>query len=306
MDGKMKKSRTIMIVTFLAPALIMFAMIFIYPIIRTLIMSVYSVPHVTADVSTWEFVGIKNFIRLLDSNLFVTSLWNLFRIWLFGGACVMVISLILAAILNSGIRFKGFFKAVIYMPNVISAVALATMWQQYVFNNRYGLLVSFFEKVGWEAASQIQWLSPDIKFVSLLIAYCFGMVGYHMLIFSSGIERIPSDLYEASWIDGANKIKQFFHITLPLIKGVFKTNVIMWSITSAGFFIWSQLFSTVTADQQTVTPMVYLYAQTFGTGNTITERDAGLGAAVGVMLAVFVILAFVATNTLLKNDDLEY
>jgi len=302
----MKKSRTIMIVTFLAPALIMFAMIFIYPIIRTLIMSVYSVPHVTADVSTWEFVGIKNFIRLLDSNLFVTSLWNLFRIWLFGGACVMVISLILAAILNSGIRFKGFFKAVIYMPNVISAVALATMWQQYVFNNRYGLLVSFFEKVGWEAASQIQWLSPDIKFVSLLIAYCFGMVGYHMLIFSSGIERIPSDLYEASWIDGANKIKQFFHITLPLIKGVFKTNVIMWSITSAGFFIWSQLFSTVTADQQTVTPMVYLYAQTFGTGNTITERDAGLGAAVGVMLAVFVILAFVATNTLLKNDDLEY
>lgn len=302
----MKKSRTIMIVTFLAPALIMFAMIFVYPIIRTLVMSVYSVPHVTADVSTWEFVGLKNFIRLLDSNLFVTSLWNLFRIWLFGGAAVMLISLIFAAIINSGIRFKGFFKAVIYMPNVISAVALATMWQQYVFNNRYGLLVTFFRKIGWEAMAQVQWLSPDMKFTALIIAYCFGMVGYHMLIFSSGIERIPGDLYEASWIDGANKVKQFFRITLPLIKGVFKTNVIMWSITSAGFFIWSQLFSTVTADQQTVTPMVYLYAQTFGTGNTITERDAGIGAAVGVMLAIFVILAFVATNSLLKNDDLEY
>lgn len=302
----MKKSRNIMIVTFLAPALIMFAMIFVYPIIRTSIMSVFSVSHVTADVSTWQFVGIANYIRLLDSNLFVTSLWNLFRIWLFGGAGVMVISLMFAAILNSGIRFKGFFKAVIYMPNVISAVALATMWQQYVFNNRYGLLVTFFEKIGWEAMAQIQWLSPDVKFVALLIAYCFGMVGYHMLIFSSGIERIPGDLYEASWIDGATKIKQFFRITLPLIKGVFKTNVIMWSITSAGFFIWSQLFSTVTADQQTVTPMVYLYAQTFGTGNQITERDAGLGAAVGVMLAIFVILAFVITNTLLKNDDLEY
>ncbi len=302
----MKKSRNIMIVTFLAPALIMFAMIFIYPIVRTSIMSLFSVPHITAGLGTWKFVGLKNFGRLLDSKLFVTSLWNLFRIWMFGGIAVMTLALIFAAILNSGIRFKGFFKAVIYMPNVVSAVALAIMWQQYVFNNRYGLLSSFFEKIGWSSMAKVQWLSPDVKFTSLLIAYCFGMVGYHMLIFSSGIERIPADIYEAAYIDGANKIKQFFHITLPLIKGVFKTNIIMWSITSAGFFIWSQLFSSVTADQQTVTPMVYLYAQTFGTGNTITERDAGLGAAVGVMLAIFVVLSFVATNTLIKNDDLEY
>lgn len=302
----MKKSRTTMIVTFLAPALIMFAVVFVYPIIRTLVMSIFSVSHVTAPVSTWEFVGLKNYIKLINTGLFKTSLWNLFRIWAYGGIAVMLLALLFAAIINSGIRYKGFFKAVIYMPNVISAVALATMWQRYVFDNRYGLLSTFFEKIGWDALAQVQWLSPDMKFYSLLFAYCFGMVGYHMLIFSSGIEKIPIELYEASRIDGASKPKQFFRITLPLIKSVAKTNIIMWSITSAGFFIWSQLFSTVTADQQTITPMVYLYLQTFGTGNTITERDAGLGAAIGVILAVFVIIAFITTNAVIKSDDLEY
>ena len=67
------------------------------------------------------------------------------------------------------------------------------------------------------------------------------MVGYHMLIFSSGLEKIPLEYYAASTIDGANKPQQFRYITLPLLRGVFKTNITMWSITSVGFFVWSQL-----------------------------------------------------------------
>lgn len=301
----MKKSK-LMIVVFLAPALIMFSAIFIYPIVRTLIMSFYSVPHVTADVAMWKFAGFDNFTRLISSTLFKTSLWNIFRIWLFGGMGVMSISLLFAGIINSGIRYKSFFKAAIYMPNIISAVALATMWVQYVFNSRFGLFTTVFTKLGLETLASIQWLAPEMKFTSLVIAYCFGMVGYHMLIFSSGMDKIPIEYYEASRIDGASKRNQFFKITLPLIKGVFKTNIIMWSITSAGFFVWSQLFSTVTADTQTITPLVYLYLQTFGAGNAITERDAGLGAAIGVMLTIFVVIIFIITNNVIKDDDLEY
>lgn len=301
----MKQSK-FMIVTFLTPALVIFSIIFAYPIIRTLIMSVYSVPHVTAGISTWHFVGLNNFIRLLNTSLFTTSLWNLFRIWFFGGLGVMTLALLLAVIINSGIRFKDFFKAVIYLPNVISAVALATMWLQYVYNNRFGLLKTFFESIGWEAAAAVQWTAPETKFFALLIAYCFGMVGYHMLIFSSGIEKIPAEMFEASQIDGASRPKQFYYITWPLIRGVLKTNITMWTITSAAFFVWSQLFSTVTADLQTITPKVYLYLQTFGAGTTITERDAGLGAAVGVLLSLFVVTVFILTNRLLKEDNLEY
>jgi multiple sugar transport system permease protein len=190
------------------------------------------------------------------------------------------------------------------MPNVISAVALATMWLQYVFNNRFGLMHKLSQALGQTTA--IEWTGPEFKFTAMLIAYCFGMVGYHMLIFSSGIEKIPADFFEASHIDGAGRVRQFFAITLPLLKGVTRTNITMWSVTSVGFFVWSQLFSTVTADTTTITPYVYMYLQTFGSGNTVTERNAGLGAAVGLVLSILVVMVFVITTKLLKDDNLEF
>lgn len=301
----MKQSKS-MIVAFLTPALLIFSVVFIYPIIRTVVMSFYYVENVTSGMGEWAFTGLGNYIKLMNTSLFKTSLWNLFRIWLYGGVIVMTLALLFAAILNSGIRFKSFFRAIIYMPNVISAVALATMWLQYVFNNRFGLLTRFFSAVGWESMAAVQWTDTDHKFYAMLIAYCFGMVGYHMLIFSSGIEKIPAEYFEASTIDGAGRFRQFFSITWPLLRGVLRTNITMWSITSVGFFVWSQLFSTVTADTPTITPMVYMYLNTFSTGNTITERNSGLGAAVGVILSIFAVLVFVLVNRFLKDDDLEF
>ena len=269
-------------------------------------MSFFNIEGVTDSMSKWQFTGIENYKTLVNTTLFRTSMWNLFRIWLFGGIIVQVLALLFAAIITSGIRFKKFFRAIIYMPNIVSAVALATMWLQAVYSPQFGLLRSFFKAIGLNSMAKVQWLDSGHKFWALLIAYCFGMVGYHMLIWSSGIERISTDYYEAATIDGASKIGQFTHITLPLLKGVFKTNITMWSVSSVGFFVWSQLFSTVTADNQTITPMVYMYIQMFGAGNTMTERNAGMAAAIGVILCICVVLIFTVINRLIKDDDLEF
>ena len=80
----------------------------------------------------------------------------------------------------------------------------------------------------------------------------------------------------------------------------------VWSVSSVGFFVWSQLFSTVTADTQTITPYVYMYMQIFGGGNTVTERNAGLGAAIGVLLSVCGVIVFTICNRVIKDDDLEF
>lgn len=301
----MKKNKG-MIIAFLAPAVLMFVLVFLYPIGRTIVMSLFRIEGITDPISKWTFVGADNFVKLMNTGLFRMAMTNLFKIWLVGGLIVLSLALLFAAILTSGIRFKSFFRAMIYLPNVVSAVALATMWLQYVYNPRFGLLANVFRKLHLDKLAEIQWLDNDHKFMALLLAYCFGMVGYHMLIFASGIERISPDYYEAATLDGANKFGQFRYITMPLLKGVFKTNITMWSVTSVGFFVWSQLFSSVTADTQTITPMVYLYMQIFGAGNSVTERNSGLGAAVGVMLSICVVLVFWACNHLLKDDDLEF
>ena len=301
----MKKNKG-MIVGFLAPAVLIFLIVFLYPIIRTVLMSFFDIESVTDSFDTWTFVGIENYMKLFKTPIFVLAMKNIFKIWLIGGIIVMLLSLLFGVILTSGIRGKKFFRAVIYLPNIVSAVALATMWRQYVFAPDYGLFAKFFQMIGADKLAEMQWLAPENSFKALLIAYCFGMVGYHMLIWMSGIERISPDFYEAATIDGANKIQQFRYMTLPLLKGVFKTNITMWTVTTSAFFVWSQLFSSVTANKATIVPVQYMYTQIFGAGNAVTDRNAGYAAAIGIILCLCVVLIFTVCNALLKDDDLEF
>lgn len=300
----MKKNKTMM-VCFLTPALLLFCSVYIYPILRTVAMSFFSVDRPSRAMGEWSFNGFDNFIKVFSASTFKTSMLNLGKVWLIGGIVVMLLALLFAVILTSGIRGKNFFRAVIYMPNVVSAVALASMWIYYAFNQRFGLFHSFFDALGLESLAKIKWLGADMKFWAMLIAFCFGAVGYYMLIFISGIEKIPEDIYEAATIDGANKPKQFFYITLPLLKGVFRMNLTFWSINAVGFFVWSKMFSPITAENSTITPMVYMYEMVFGS-KTVKVPDAGAGAAIGCILSLSVMVVFFVLNHLIKDDDIEF
>ena len=302
----MKRNRS-MIIAFAGPATLIFVATFIYPIIRTIVMSFFSIQEITDATDKWKFNGIGNYISLMETPLYRTSWINLFKIFIIGGVITLGASLLLAVILKSGVHGKRFFQAAIYLPNVISAVAMATMWIQYVFNSSYGFLTNLFKALHLDFLADVQWLDADHKFWALLISYCFGMIGHFMLIWVSGIERIGKDYYEAASIDGANKVGQLLYITLPLLKGIFRTNVIMWSISVSGFFTWSKLFSPISADTSTIVPMVYMYDKLFGAENTgDVVRDAGTAAAIGVMLCLFIVLVFTVVNRLIKDDDLEF
>lgn len=297
----MKKNKAL-IVGFILPCLLTLIVMYLYPVARTLIMSFFQIESVTSKMSTWTFNGLGNYSRIFKSPTYLVSMWNMFRIWLVGGIITLSFSLLFAVILTSGIRFKKFFRAAIYLPNVISAVALATMWIQYVYNNDYGMLNKILTSLGLNG---VKWLGTDTKFWAMLFAFIFGAVGYYMLIFISGIERIPQDLYEAATIDGANKVQQFGKITMPLLKGITKTNITFWSVHTTTFFLWSKMFSPVDSEATTIVPVVYLYDTVFG-GKANATRDAGAGAAVGVVLALIIIVIYFIMNRLLRDDDLEF
>lgn len=293
-----------MIVCFLTPALFMFLMVFLYPLCRTIAMSFFHVEGVSDAVNTWTFADLENYITLINTPIFYDAMFNMLKIWLWGGIIVMFISMLFAAILTSGVRGKTFYKTVVYIPNIINAVAMSTMWITAIFNKRFGFLHTFFELFNSDLA-KTDYMNGSIKFWSLLIAFCFGSVGYYMLIFMGGIERIPADIYEAATIDGASKVKQFFALTLPLMRSVIKTCLTFWTIGVVGFFVWSQMWSAPLASElTTITPFVYMYNITFGTqGNT--QRNAALGAAVGVLMALTVLIVFFLINRLVKDDDVE-
>ncbi len=303
----MKKNRS-MLVAFVVPATFLFFLTFVYPIIRTFIMSFFKIQEITDPVSTWSFNGLGNYISLMGSPLYVQSWINLLKVFFIGGLITLGGSLILAVMIKSGVRGRRFFQSAVYLPNVVSAVAMATMWLQYVFNSQYGLLRTIFKFLGLKQLAEFEWLTPDHKFVALLIAYCFCSIGHYMLIWVSGIERIGPEYYEAASIDGANKVQQFFHVTLPLLRGILRTNLIMWAIGVSGFFVWSKLFSPLVPDNATIMPMVYMYEKLFGAENAsdVIQRDAGSSAAVGVMLCIFIVLIFTIVNRCIRDNDLEF
>lgn len=296
------KKNNLMIFLFTLPAVLCLLIMFVYPVGRTVLMSFFRVESLTASTDTWSFYGLQNFMKIFQSTGFRQSMTNMLWIWLVGGVVTLALSMLMAVILTSGIRGAKFFKAAIYMPNIISAVALATMWIQYIFSYDYGLINEIIQLFGGD---KVKWLSSDLKFWSMLAAFIFGSVGYYMLIYISGIEGIPKDLYEAATLDGASKVGQFTHITMPLMKGIIRTSITFWSINTTTFFLWSKMFSSVTTEGSTIAPVVYLYDIVFG-GTGIVERDAGAGAAVGVVLTLIIIAIYTIMNKVLKDTDLEY
>lgn len=297
----MKKNKA-MIFWFILPTVLCLLFMYVYPVVRTVIMSFFQVESLTASTDTWSFNGLANYVKIMGNSGFQISMKNMMLIWLVGGLITLALSMLMAVVLTSGIRGSKFFKAAIYMPNIISAVALATMWVQYIFNYDYGLLNEIVQLFGGE---KVKWLGSDLKFWAMLAAFIFGSVGYYMLIYISGIEGIPKDLYEAATLDGANKVSQFSKITLPLMKGIIKTTITFWSINATTFFLWTKMFSPVNTEGTTIVPVVYLYDTVFG-GKGVIERDAGAGAAVGVVLTLIIIAIYAVMNFALKDTDLEY
>lgn len=297
----MKKNKT-MIALFIAPTILCLLLMYVYPVCRTVIMSFFKVESVTASTGTWSFNGLDNYIKIMHNASFISSMKNMLLIWLVGGIITLFLSMVIAVVLTSGIRGAKFFKAAIYMPNIISAVALATMWVQYIFNYDYGLLNQIVKMFGGE---NIRWLGSNLIFWAMMAAFIFGSVGYYMLIFISGIEGIPAELYEAATIDGANVVTKLTRITLPLLKGVIRTTITFWSINATTFFLWTKMFSPINTEDTTIVPVVYLYDTVFG-GKGVVERDAGAGAAVGVVLTLIIIAVYTITNLTLKDSELEY
>lgn len=297
----MKKSKTF-IACFIVPCLVVLAVTYFYPVARTLMMSFFKTGSVTAPVSTWTYTGLTNFQRIAMSPDFRQGLVNMLKIWIIGGAIAISLSLIYAVILShKSIRCKHFFRAIVYLPNVISAVAIGNAWLYYVYNYEHGLINTV---LGWFGIDAVKWLGPEMKFGAMLAAIVFGVIGYYMMVFIGGIERIPEDVMEAATLDGANAWQKLTKITLPLLKGTIRTVMTFWTIVAVQSFVWTKVFSPISAESSTIVPISYMYEILFGSLQS-PEVDIGTGAAVGVLVAVIIMIITSIINRLFKTDDLE-
>lgn len=196
---------------FAVPALFFLAVFVFYPITNSIYLS-FTDWNLVRPVKNW--VGVDNYQWLLESKLFGKVLQVTFTYTFLDVVLTLTIGLLLALLLNKTTKFFGFLRIITFMPYYISMV-IAAMVFLWIFNNNYGLAN---QVIGYFGIGKMEWLTnPKVALWPLIIVSVWKGVGFAMIIFLGGIRGIPVEYYEASSIDGANKIKQFFKITLPLL-----------------------------------------------------------------------------------------
>jgi len=221
----MKNSRTSgfrVALPFLLPSLVGFLVFSILPIIATLLISLtnwdgLSELTLTSDFQGFMkqfFVGFQNYKELFSSSELYQVLLNTLKFVVLYIPLMLIISLCVASVLNSKMRGVGFFRVVYYIPVITSWVAGSLIWK-WVLNPEYGILNSMLSAIGIQGPKWLQ--SPEWAMPAIVLASVWKDMGYFGLMLLSGLQGISREYYEAAAIDGANKIKCFFKITLPLL-----------------------------------------------------------------------------------------
>ena len=220
------KTRKRLIALFLLPASLVYLVFFLVP---TFWAFYYSAFDWSGFGQNMKFIGLGNYKQLFLDPIFILSLKNTLFILVVGGIIVFALAFLLTVLLNSGIKGKKFFRAMIFLPNVIATIALTTLWA-FIYNPTFGLLNSFFKLIRWTAGAKFTFTSMDHIFYAMLVALIWIEVGFYLILLMAGMDKIPAEYYEAAKIEGANQWNMFTAITLPLLWDVISVGTVLFTI----------------------------------------------------------------------------
>jgi len=277
---------------FAAPALAVIAVFFVVPVVAGLALSVTDFDlYALADLSTLRFVGLQNYLRLLQTGLFWEALFNTFYFVVVGVPVSLGLSLAAALLLDSKLaRFQPFFRTALFAPVVTTVVAVAVIWR-YLLHTKYGLINQGLAQIG---IAPIDWLGdPHWSMPAIILFAAWKNFGYNMVILLAALQAIPRDLYEAARVDGAGTFARLRFITLPMLVPAL---VMVGIMTVTGYF---QLFAEPYVLTQggplrsTVSALYFMYEEGF--------RWWNLGNASAVAFLLFLVI-FAISGVLLRFD----
>jgi len=295
----MKVSKSF-IALFLLPASLLYLIFFLVPTVQTIY---YSMLDWSGIGDNARFIGLKNYTELIGDPLFQLSMLNTFNILIVGGVIIFALAFMFTAMLNSNIRGRRFFRAIIFLPNVVAVIALTTLWG-YIYNPRFGLLNSFFKLLGLKELAKTPWTAPDTIFWAMLVALIWLYVGFYLILLMAGVDKIPIEYYEAAKLDGASQLQMFIKITIPLLWDVLTVAVVLWSITALKIFEFPFAFTSLEPVPETYTSAVYLYVMGFGQRTPIYRL--GYASAIGVFMLLTVIVMVVFLRRLMGREVIQY
>jgi len=292
------RRRTILI--FLAPALIMYLGFLVLPAVQAFYLSLFE----TSGFGTGSrWVGLGNYSRLMTDGLFWQSVRNMLVILVFGGLAVFGFAFIFTILLNSGLWGKKLFRALIFMPNVIAAIAITTFWS-FVFTPRFGMLTNLFKALGFDQLAKTAWTAPEYIIWTMLVGVIWISSGFFTILIVAGADKIPTDMIEAARLEGASNRQIFRLITLPLIWDVIVITLVLWVIFAVTIFEFPYAFGGPETPHSLYTPSIYLYIMGFGQRDPIYQL--GYSTAIGVSMFLFMVVCVTTLRFLARRDQVEF
>ncbi len=280
------------ILFFLFPSFIILTFIIIVPIIMS---SYYS-------LLKWDgfgqgtFVGMNNYIKLFKDEAFIKSVKNTLVFALTSVFIQLPISLLLALVISTGVKFERFFVTVFFIPVIISTVVIGQLWMK-IYHPEIGILNMFLRSSGLDNLTR-EWLgSKDTALMASVVPVLWQYIGYHMLLMYAGIKSISADIYEAAKIDGASWLKTSAYITIPMLKPILKVSLTFAVVGALKVF---DLVFVLTrggpgrASEVTSTLMV----------ETIFKSNSyGYGSAMAVFIIIECVVLYMLIGKLIKTDE---
>lgn len=279
--------------SFLAPALLIYIIIIVFPGIYSVVLSLFE----WNGVAEKRFVGLANYVKLFtNDDIFRIALKNNV-IWIILTVCItVVLALILALVLNGKFTGRIVYRSIFYFPYMLSWIVIGIIWK-WMYNPNFGMINTFLGAVGLDSLKGSYLSNPKIALYCIFAAALWQGLGQPMLYFLAGLQTMSSDVLEAARIDGAGKINLFIRIIVPMLKETFVIVLATQIIASMKVYDIIYVMTNSGPANSTQTLATYMYNQTFSYNNL------GMGSTVAtimVIIMMFIIVPYVIFST--KED----
>lgn len=277
---------------YLLPAFLIYAGFLLYPLLRAAQFSLYDWPGFGPST----FVGLDNYLDLLNDRRFLAAVSHALTLIVYYCILPVIVGLVLAAILRRGkVRGLGFFRAVIFLPQVIALVVVAVAWYQIYAPN--GFLNAGLSAIGLESLTR-GWLGdPTFALPAVGMIGFWLQTGLVMLLLLAGMGRIPNDLYEAARLDGAGPISEFFAITLPSVRAEIATAMVLTIIAALKTFDLVYMTTSGGPGNSTTVPSFEVYFRAF------ELRSVGSASAVAIVLTLLIFVINVGVSRIGERES---
>jgi multiple sugar transport system permease protein len=280
---------------FVGPALITIFVFIVAPIFFAIFLSFHNVQLL--GKTAFDFIGLENYQNIINDTRAQIAIKNTARYVAIVVPSQTILALVLAALLNSGLKGQGFFRVLFFLPTLTSTAVLTLifMWMY----NKNGLINHILSSIGLPTYNWIG--DPDIALNSIMIMNIWSTAPFFMVIYLAALQDIPDSLYEAAELDGASGLQKFRHITVPMLRPITSFVVIMGFIGTFQLFDQSYIFSNGSGgpSNSTLTVVLLIYQYAFQSLGTM-----GVAAALAFLLAVIIFLATIIQRMLSKEESL--